>query len=832
MSENAAREAATGEAARGPGTSMETTRARVRAEKTRPLRVIVLAALWMCAFLLPASPTVAQPPCGGQGQPVCSRFVCDETRTRLGISYCASGHYEATCNSGLQNVAGVCLPCGGNGQPICLSGAACNPGFTNVAGTCQPVPCGGAGQIVCASGPGCRSRLNAVGPPGGGVCAPCGGSGQPACASGASCDPGLSSVGGVCAPVPCGGAGQIICATGAGCQNRLNAVGLPGAGVCAPCGRNALPACASGPACDAGFNNVAGFCLPPLPDGGPRGPNASLFAGIFRPTAGPAGAWVGQEWTDFLSQWQAFEQQGLRIVDFETYVEGDRRLYAGIFKPGTYNSPAWIGREWTDFLVKWQEFERQGFRIIDFETWSDGGRRLYGGIFAPGTYRSPAWVGLEWADFLPKWQELDRQGFRIFDLEVYSDKGRRLYAGIFRPGTYNSPAWVWQEWASFLPKWQETERRGFRVFDLEVNNDGGRRFYSGIFEPSSENRPAWVGFEWENFSSKWRALELAGYQLSDLEVYEGACPTSCSNQVIRRCPDKPDCRYDYSSIPDTARHCEGVPGTCPTPTADSKVTYRSPFDGTTDKRLRHSALDARDQIFTLPFKDEPTMTHNGWLYKPGEWHHAVDYVKNPASTFKVLAAAPGRVIFIGWDTWSGNTIVVSHDAGGVRDAYRTIYMHLRNGAARDCEAAWSQSVPTLNNDDDDDNLDNYTRHLEATRCTKDPAKRNPLSANWGTNEAIDTSLLGRSVSAGQFLAWAGETGPGGNRALFPPVNTHLHIFFAHRDPTAPAGQQWYLFDPYGIYGTPDCYPPGMTDSLNIPCARYPVAWKGGRPQFP
>src|SRR5260370_12627504 len=42
----------------------------------------------------------------------------------------------------------------------------------------------------------------------------------------------------------------------------------------------------------------------------------------------------------------------------------------------------------------------------------------------------------------------------------------------------------------------------------------------------------------------------------------------------------------------------------------------------------------------------------------------------------------------------------------------------------------------------------------------------------------------------------------------------------------------YFFDPYGIYATPDCYPPGINDSLSLACVRYPVGWIKGKPQFP
>ncbi len=87
------------------------------------------------------------------------------------------------------------------------------------------------------------------------------------------------------------------------------------------------------------------------------------------------------------------------------------------------------------------------------------------------------------------------------------------------------------------------------------------------------------------------------------------------------------------------------------------------------------------------------------------------------------------------------------------------------------------------------------------------------------------------MAAGAFLGWAGDTGPGGKRGPGGP-NTHLHVFFAHRDTS---DGRWYLFDPYGIYGPPECYsahPPRGGDPVTGPCVRYPVAWAGGAPRLP
>ncbi len=59
-------------------------------------------------------------------------------------------------------------------------------------------------------------------------------------------------------------------------------------------------------------------------------------------------------------------------------------------------------------------------------------------------------------------------------------------------------------------------------------------------------------------------------------------------------------------------------------------------------------------------------------------------------------------------------------------------------------------------------------------------------------------------------------------------NTHLHVFFSHRDPT---DNRWYFFDPYGIYSYPACYPALVNAAANTACARYPVAWKNGSPTY-
>ena len=502
-----------------------------------------------------------------------------------------------------------------------------------------------------------------------------------------------------------------------------------------------------------------------------------VFGGIFRQSNENRAAWIGLEWPDFLKKWQDEEKQGYRIFQFKTYMDGNTRKYAGLFKPGTYTPAAYVGKPWPDFLAQWQKFEKENYRIIDFETWTDGGTRLYAGIFAPGTYTPAAYIGKPWNDFLAQWQKFEKEGYRMKIFRTYVDNGQRLYAGIFEPGT--------------------------------------------------DARGAWIGKEYENFVGQWHVFEKEGLRLNDLQIYDMNCgETKCMNQVVMPPASQGGGDSYVYYITGNSTHCATAPGTCAGNT--TAVGYSWPVDVDNGTRYLHmGAVDIKDQFLTLPFVNQgQTWEKNGWRYSNKQWHHAIDFSVSPVNSFEVSPAAEGTVIYIGWDWWSGNTMIISHDVNGVKDAYRTIYMHLRNGAETDCDNAWNITIPTFSKTDP--NLTAYTSYLNASGCTKDKSKRHLNAANWGTNEKLDTTLVGKTVHPGQVIAHSGQTGPGGGRDPGGAVNTHVHVFFTHRDP---ANGTFYFFDPYGIYSTPDCYPSGINDAPQN-CNRYPVVWKGGKPQFP
>jgi hypothetical protein len=468
--------------------------------------------------------------------------------------------------------------------------------------------------------------------------------------------------------------------------------------------------------------------------------------------------------------------------------------------------------DWDAFTAKWTELAAQNLRLVDVATWAEGDTIKWAGVWREGSDGYALWSS-EWDPFVAKWNELSNGGLRLVAISTHVAGGSRRWVGVYREGTDGHYFWAGVDWSSFTAKWSELAAQNLRLVDVEAYVEGDQVKWAGVWREGSDGHYLWSAPDAENFGGKWNELAKAGLRLVLIASLPADCGDDCANHVVSRDKDGNPLGYDY-----------GVTG-------DPDGPYRWPAD---DGQYAHVPVLSFDaQPFNLPFKDTDVNRAGTWMYSPppGNWHHAIDYSRSDSKTFEVVAAAAGKVVFVGWDNWSGNTVIVSHDVGGVTDAFRTIYMHMRNGPTNDIDASWNQTVPTLG----DPQLSNYKSYLDGSGAAQDPAKRSPDASFWGTDaEAIPAGLLNSNVGAGQHLGFAGCTGPGGcgcaeSGARSSP-NTHLHIFFARRDP---ADNRWYFIDPYGIYSYPDpCYPAGVTGQPSGPCVRYSVAWKDGKPQYP
>ncbi len=540
------------------------------------------------------------------------------------------------------------------------------------------------------------------------------------------------------------------------------------------------------------------------------------YLAAWRPGTG-AQWWVtGWNYNDFKAKDLTYFNQGLRLVCLRVQDDG---TFTGVWHPGA-GAQWWVtGSSLNDFKAQDQTYFNQGLRLVDIQVRNG----KFTGVWRPGS-GAQWWVtGYNYNDFKAKDLTYFNEGLRLVCLRVEDDGN---FTGVWHPGA-GAQWWVTgYDYNTFRNQDKTYFNEGLRLTDIEVHN--GK--FTAVWRPGS-------GAQWWNFGDDYEMVTgwdhtyfSQGLRLLKVFTYPGSCDTQCLNQVVM-----PTGSYNYG-ITKTPEHCPGLPGTCGNPAPGDVVYYRWPcitFDGSA-RYGRMSALTYSDAgLFTLPFSDTAVKQHGTWLYSPGSWHHAIDFSRDDTASFPVHPAAPGKVIFIGWDAWSGNTMIISHDSGGVTDAFRTIYMHLRNGPTHDADQAWNVTVPGLGAP----LQAQYESYLTNTGCPKG-GPYNPKPQFWGTDaDKIDMSLLGQHVTPSQVVAHAGCTGPGGcgctnsqpNFSWGGGVNTHLHIFHARRDP---ADNEWYFIDPYGIYAPGgSCYP-AFNTPITTSCARYPVAWKGGKAQYP
>ena len=240
------------------------------------------------------------------------------------------------------------------------------------------------------------------------------------------------------------------------------------------------------------------------------------YVGVFREGSDGHALWVS-DWSSFVAKWQALSQANLRLVDLNTYVDGNTRLFAGVFRAGADAHALWVGAEWADFQAKWTALSQQGLRLIGLRTYIEGGKRLYAGVFGAGTDKHALWVGLDWAAFTAKWDAASKQGLRLADISSYSEGGKRLFNGVFRAGSGGHALWL-SDWAAFTAKWAELSNAGLRLVDIESFVDNGKPMFAGVYRAGTGGHLLWDG-NWASFQAKWQDASHQGLRLVDLASY-------------------------------------------------------------------------------------------------------------------------------------------------------------------------------------------------------------------------------------------------------------------------------------------------------------------------
>lgn len=176
--------------------------------------------------------------------------------------------------------------------------------------------------------------------------------------------------------------------------------------------------------------------------------NGSLYAGIWEENVEGYGwySYRGLTSAGFQDHLDEKSDLGYRLVDFEAYETGAGIRYAGIWYENEIGLDWAVRRDLTRdaYQAAIDSFDQQGYRVIDFESYTVNGQQRYAAIWEQNLW-SHAYavrsnrVEVRYANF---WRLYRDQGMRIIDFERYETPSGPRYAGVW---TENSPRYRWDK---------------------------------------------------------------------------------------------------------------------------------------------------------------------------------------------------------------------------------------------------------------------------------------------------------------------------------------------------------------------------------------------------
>jgi CubicO group peptidase (beta-lactamase class C family) len=162
--------------------------------------------------------------------------------------------------------------------------------------------------------------------------------------------------------------------------------------------------------------------------------------------------WVshqGRPSAEFSDEFSRLSQQGLMLVDVESYVLADTRLYSSIWVENTGGLDWALRRDLTsaEYATLFDQYSKAGFRVLDLESYQPlSGPQRYAAIWVKHTGGRGwyAYRDMNARDFGNRWNQLRDAGYRLVDFEVYDTASGVRYAGIWRQNG-SRPDWAYRE---------------------------------------------------------------------------------------------------------------------------------------------------------------------------------------------------------------------------------------------------------------------------------------------------------------------------------------------------------------------------------------------------
>ncbi len=447
---------------------------------------------------------------------------------------------------------------------------------------------------------------------------------------------------------------------------------------------------------------------------------ATTFAGVWRQGTDAHFLWQGVSWAAVRDDVERSSRA--RACGSSTSRRATEGGHAQVGRaPGVSgaDAPLPLGRRGLEGIRarSGAELSRQNLRLVDVEPYADGGKVKWAGVWRAGD-RRPLSVGRPVALLRGEMEGAQRR--RSSGSSTSTPSSRAGYGSGSASGAQGATPTTSGPASSWSVIRRQVEGAGRRCTSGSSTSRPTSRTGAGSGPASgapgatatrSGRRPT----PRTSSASGTTLAHQGGQRLLKFAPLESACRTRVREP--RRLPRRP--RRSQRRTSTTSRAIAGGP-------------YRWPVDDGNYVRLSALTFDARP--FTLPFmRPVPSCTgaRGSTARRPATGTTRSTTRARPADVRRQGRRRPrqGRLRPAG-TTWSGNTIIVSHEVGAVDDAFRTIYMHLRNGPQHDHRRVPERdgADPEGHTGQGDLTLTNYKRYLDATgakpkRPTGSPTRR-------------------------------------------------------------------------------------------------------------
>ncbi len=260
--------------------------------------------------------------------------------------------------------------------------------------------------------------------------------------------------------------------------------------------------------------NVANY-LDPSDDGRSA---SGRDPGITDEENSPIQLWVDLPWSKLVERNDILLQQGMGLVDVESYMVDGRRVFLGIWRSSQNRFLVMQSDDSENFRDNWNELRDMNYEIIDCEVFVEGNRRTIVGVWKSQATERRMHADASWSTLLSAHNDNQAAGFRLTNVEAYQMNGDTKYVAIWETGSDTQEIVRAASHEEFMAKLQEFNASGIGLVDIEVVLEGGEKLYLGVGGDSYGEYELGLKMDFTDFLQRNKEYQQRNLILEDIEV--------------------------------------------------------------------------------------------------------------------------------------------------------------------------------------------------------------------------------------------------------------------------------------------------------------------------